>query len=477
MKLRDYQIKINDLTKEFLETDEQRGQVYAPTGAGKTVCFTELIKHVISQGKINIAVVHPRIALSKDQLSRFKRDFGTAVHFTSFHSGGRVRGDEAIGEITTLSAADVQRVIAQSDRPHITFSSYQSFNKLITAGLHFDLIICDEAHYLTENRYADVVAGFNADKVIFYTATPISHDFDETIMDESSFGGLIHAVEPKELIKHGYIVAPLVHVMECQTNRRSNKNRVDIIDVIGRSFVDQYRRVTAWGMPYHQMLVAARDVENDLTEVEDRLYDVLAYISDNTDLNSRDIDIYTISSNGAYRNGREVLGGRPQAIKDIKTSGRNVIVVHYDTLAEGIDIDTLSGCVIMRSLSKAKFIQTIGRCARPFAGDLGPNGAPRRGIYNVKRLIDDRAKPRCIVTIPVIDGVWIGNGNAADIAKAFIAAGYDDLSTYMPVVDEPTGKAGQDFRLSEDDAFLSQIRDHQVQERLNNLQDLLFGDI
>ena len=348
---------------------------------------------------------------------------------------------------------------------------------MITAGIHFDLIICDEAHYLTENRYADVVTGFNADKVIFYTATPITHDFNDGMMDESLFGKLIAEVEPKDLIKHGYIVAPLIHIMECQTNRRSEINRVDIVDVVGRAFVDQQRRVTAWGMPYHQMLVAARDVENDLTEVEDRLYDILSYISDNTELNARDIDIYTISSNGAYRNGREVAGGRPQAISDIKNSGRNVIVVHYDTLAEGIDIDTLSGCVIMRSLSKAKFIQTIGRCARPFKGDLGADGAPRRKIYNIKRLIDDRCKQRCIVTIPVIDGVWIGNGDATDIAEAFIAAGYEELSTYVPMVDDATGKSRQEFTLGEEDAFLSQIRDHQVQERLNNLQDLLFGDI
>ena len=57
MKLRSYQVKLNTPAKKFLSAKKnQRAQVYAPTGAGKTVCFNELIKYAISKGKTNIAI-------------------------------------------------------------------------------------------------------------------------------------------------------------------------------------------------------------------------------------------------------------------------------------------------------------------------------------------------------------------------------------------------------------------------------------
>lgn len=468
MKLRDYQIKINEKTREFMVSDQSRGQVYAPTGAGKTVCFTNLIQYAIEQGSTNIAVVHPRIALSQDQLKRLKRDLGTDVMFTSFHSGGHISGDETISEISTTNTDILKTIINQTDRPHVTLSSYQSFHKLVEDSVHFDLIVCDEAHYLVADQYREVVKNFDADKIIFYTATPIVNEAGG-MNDSELFGDIIASVLPSTLIRPGYIVAPIIHAMDCTSTKTSD--RADIVDIVSRAYVDQYRRVTGWGMPYHQMLVATRDVQNDIGEIESRLFEIKSYVSDNLGISGQDIDIYTISSNGSFRNGRPVIGGRESAIRDIKELGRNAIVCHCDTLAEGIDIDTLCGALMMRNMSVAKFIQTTGRCARPYKGDLSKSGAPKKSLYNVKKLLDKRSKPRCIITIPTVDGQCLGSLDAEKIARAFIAGGWGDLSTFVTSINDrfesPSSK--EEFELGSDDVFSAHIIDHQVRESLTDL--------
>lgn len=472
MKLRPYQVKLNKPAKKFLKARKgQRAQVYAPTGAGKTVCFNELIKYAIANGKRNIAILHPRIALSQDQLRRFQREFKDTVHTTSFHSGGYVINEGAIGGISTTSEADLVKIINQIDSPHVTFSSYHSFDKLL--NIKFDLVICDEAHYLVQDRFFEYLPNINADKILFYTATPITSEMENDYMkDFALFGDVIAQVEPRELIIPGYILAPLIHIMECSTNKQSDK--VDVIDVIARSYADQYRDITKRGMPFVQMLVASRGLE-DLREVENNLTTLWSKITAELGQGtlSAPVDVYTIDSTGSFRNGKPVPS-RDEALREIKESGKNVIVIHYDTLSEGIDIDTLTGAVIMRVMSKAKLIQTIGRCARPYVGDLDPvTYQPMKSLYDFENGIELRKKPRCIITFPVIDGRWIANNDGELISEAFIAGGYGDLLTYIKQSeDRPSGKPGTTLMEMSEDSLMATIQQHTVDRALEDLNKL-----
>lgn len=471
MKLRPYQIKLNNPAKKFLKSKQgQRAQVYAPTGAGKTVCFNELIKHAIASGKTNIAILHPRIALSQDQLRRFQREFKSTVHTTSFHSGGYVLNDGAIGGTSTTSEEDLVKILNQTTLPHVTFSSYHSFDKLL--NIKFDIVICDEAHYLTQDRFFEYLPNINADKILFYTATPITSEMEDDYMkDFSLFGPVIAEVEPKELIIPGYILAPLVHIMECRTSNAGNQ--VDVVDVVARAYADQYLDVTANNMPFVQMLVASRGLQ-DLRDLENNLSRLWQTI--NTQLGTgtltEPVVVYTIDSTGSFRNGKPVAD-RDTALREIKESGKNVIVAHYDTLSEGIDIDTLTGAVIMRVMSKAKLLQTIGRCARPYVGDLDSKYQPKKSLYNFDKGIDRRQKPRCIITFPVIDGKWIANDNGKGISEAFIAGGYDSLLTYIKKnEDSALGKARTPLLELEEDTLLSSIQDHHSHRALKDLHEI-----
>ena len=474
MKLRKYQTALNKPALKFLKAIKgNRAQVYAPTGSGKTVCFNELLKKAIQLGKVNICIVHPRIALSQDQLQRFRNEFGTRVRTASFHSGKHIAGESTVAEIGTLSKDALLSDIEQSKTilsvPHVTFTTYNSYSKLL--DIKFDIIIFDEAHYMVQDNFYSWIKDINADKILFYTATPITNELEDGyMMDFSLFGPIIASVLPKELIPLGYVVAPLVHRLEVSTNKRGDE--VDIIDIVARAYVEQWNEMTSFGMPYHQMLVAARGVNTDLREIEDRLDELWNKISILTQGRISQVDVYTVEADGSYKN-RIPQNSRSEALEEIKKSGKNCIIAHYDTLSEGIDIDTLSGVLLMRKMSKAKIIQMIGRCARPFIGDLNDKKEPRKEIFDLENGIDLRKKPRCIVTLPVIDGVWIANDNGTQVAEAFSLAGYEDLTTYLADKDDSAnGKKKTGFVIAEDDTVASAALNHKLVKELEQLKKI-----
>jgi superfamily II DNA or RNA helicase len=481
--LRDYQTRLNTATETFLiSEDGQRGQIYAPTGAGKTECFIALIKGAIARGVRNIAVLHPRLALSTDQLTRFKGDIGTDIMYSSFHSGAHVRGTETVREVVTTNVQELISVIETAStviaKPHLTFTTYDSYKKLVNAEVKFDLIICDEAHYLVQDQFSEYLADMNADKILFYTATPIRDDMEDSgMLNLDLFGPVIGQVTPSELIQQGYIVAPLVHMLDCTTNKKAEK--VDIVDVISISYVHQFKEVKTWGMTSHQMLVACRDVATDISEnINQRvreLRDAITSISNN-EIDGDTIDIYTVTSDAVYVNGSPFAGTRAQALATLKASGTNAIVAHYDTLSEGIDISTLNGVVIMREMSKAKLIQTIGRTARCDKSDLDDNFEPRKELFNLEKNIDTRKKRRGLVTFPIVDSKWVAGVTAKAVAEAFIAGGYGDLMDFMPKTEfKPTGKEkiGEDI---DEPSWMSDIISNKLERALEELDKLFIFD-
>lgn len=487
MTLRTYQVALNEPARNFLfdQTDVARAvaQVYAPTGAGKTVCFIELLIEAVERGMTNIAILHPRIALSQDQLKRFNRQFNNRVHFTSFHSGVHPQGDGQYGSRSTTNPAVLQSAIdgaAALDMPHFTFSSYHSFDKLINAGLQFDIVICDEAHYLVQDQFNGMVANIPANRVLFYTATPITNDLEGTTMDLDLFGPVIAQVAPKELIHSGYLIAPLVHLLAITADANG---KINPIDVIARAYVEQHQDVcegTYGTMPYAQMLVAARGVNGetaDIEFVENNLVALWDKIRELSGGKLHQVDVYTVAAdrhniNGICQNSRSDL------LDTLKNSNANAILIHYDTLSEGIDIDTLTGVVLMRSMNKAKILQTIGRCARPYVADLDPTREPRHELFDVVAGVDTRAKRRCIVTLPCINGEWMGRVDSTEIAQAFIDGGYDDLIDYIKphTEDQADGNKKNVVELPSDDKNpLSKAISHRMSRQLENIRNILVG--
>ena len=60
MKLRDYQIEVLDHLRTSLKQGAKAPLLVLPTGAGKTVIFSELAKDFVSQDKNVLILVHRR---------------------------------------------------------------------------------------------------------------------------------------------------------------------------------------------------------------------------------------------------------------------------------------------------------------------------------------------------------------------------------------------------------------------------------
>lgn len=428
-KLRDYQNKINVEVIKFLQDPTfQRGQVYSPTGSGKTECFGHTVHDLPSIiknfPKYNVAIVHPRIALSQEQLKRFKDMFGPKYRYTSFHSGSHVKGAEADLEINTTDPNKLLKIMIQEQRSHIVFSSYDSFDKI--ADIAFDLVIFDEGHNLTQPSYRSILENLKARKALFYTATPIVKELEEDMgmADLQLFGDVIVRVEPKTLFPRGYIVPPIVHILRVKTDGRGED--VDTVSIVAETFLHQQQEMAKYNMPYTQMLVASRGRE-DINLINEGLSTLWEKIGSN-------VPVYTVLAGEVKKNGKIHLQNNRMAVLDeIKQSNESCILVHYDTLAEGIDINSLTGACILRNMSKAKLLQTIGRCGRPLASDLNSDGEIED--------MNSRLKRCSVVTLPIVDGKHIGGLESKKIVDAFVEGGYAELTTYL---DDETKKTMSD---------------------------------
>lgn len=467
IQLKPHQLYINKLVTEFLvDPYTTRGQVYSPTGSGKTECFIQTINdlpNIFPNKKLNICIIHPRIALSNDQLKRFKQVFSSVFRYTSFHSGPHFRGEEVYQEVSTTDPEKLKYYIEQDNRSHITFCLYDSLAKI--ADMEFDLLIADEAHNLTKPDFSLNLDLMKAKKVLFYTATPINNrlldDDCKGMNNLERFGKIIAEVEPKELIQQGLVVAPLIHLFRGDTDKKGED--VNPLDVIAECFSYQQQQMLKYNNNIVQMLVVSRGLE-DHNYVEERLQQLWEKLGDN-------IPVYTVegNSNGVRKNGiRFRNNNRAALLEEIKQSNKSCIIMHYDTLAEGIDVNTISGACVMRQLSKYKLLQTIGRCGRPLKTDMNEN-------YDVISM-KGRKKPVSIITLPIIDSNWISGIYAKEVCDAFIAGGYGELSDFLTEEEQhKMAKKDNVLVLPDDvgnDMFLSNVINSKIECHVDKLKEL-----
>lgn len=118
-------------------------------------------------------------------------------------------------------------------------------------------------------------------------------------------------------------------------------------------------------------------------------------------LRADDVDVYAVASHedvGNDINGQKFK--RQDFLKRLKTDENNkdkkIIVLHYDTMAEGISINGFTGIMPLRTLSKSKFMQTFGRAARL---DKEDRKSMEDGLVKSDEL-DKLNKPYAYIIIP-----------------------------------------------------------------------------
>jgi hypothetical protein len=365
-----------------------RGQLIMPTGAGKTpTMICDAVRQFSKETPQTIVVVCPRILLA-EQLSAEFLEFITNAKVFHVHSG------ETHHESSTRPLAIRQWVESHQSSHKLIVTTYHSLSRLVDAEIDVDTIYMDEAHNSVQRHFFPAVEHFaaNANRAYFFTATrKTSVTVGKPGMnDVDVYGNIICSVSAPELIQGGYIVPPKVYAHKSKTAdecggcsyERDKHNLIDIINTYGMDKVLVVSKKT-------KDIVGLTTQTDFQLQMEEMGYDVL-HIS---------------SKFGAFINNQKV--DREVFFDTLNAYGKDVdkkfVVLHFDILAEGLNISCLNGVVFQRSTDYIKILQTVGRAVR-----LDPRDSKgiREGAIT-PGAVSTYSKSFGLVVTPVFDKVGI----------------------------------------------------------------------
>jgi hypothetical protein len=200
------------------------------------------------------------------------------------------------------------------------------------------------------------------------------------------YGEKIISIPAQELIDAGSIIPPRIHTYEAKTIRtKENAAYVDaenIIGILNEMDEDSVPKVLV-AAPSTRVIWDMFTESDLLQQLNDMGYAVL----------------HVTSKHGAYVNKKKV--SREQFFETMTEFGndpqKKFIVFHYSIMSEGISIQGLTHCIMLRNLPLIEMCQTIGRVIRVHKED-------RKAIQEGKMKAGEFAfyrKPFGTITIPV----------------------------------------------------------------------------
>lgn len=377
--------------------DDARGRFVMPTGAGKTLVESQILKHQFeTNAKTGIhLVLAPRIMLGNQLLSEYKGFLGKeAFRAMAFHSGEHTAEDGVKWkETATTSKQDILDAYTNAQKLNqqlVVFSTYHSCGKL--EGINFDTIIADEAQYCVAENFNESFRSLTGRVRLTFTATE-KHTASKNgfgLNNEELYGTRWFYISPDELIKRGRIVPPRLHIAHIETVDEATSIVSQVIEIAREQVA-----LTQQTLEFSKVLFAMSGTD-DVKTVEENIATICAEFPTH--------EVFTITSkSGALVNGKTVK--RKEFMSRLKTC-ENALIFHYDILSEGIDVDGITGVAVMRNMGLAKLLQTIGRAVR---------------LYKP----DPTKKPQAWISVPVINGNDDDKERVASIVRAVRNGGFD----------------------------------------------------
>lgn len=416
--------RLYDYQKEAVTTTlyNPKGIICMPTGVGKTYCQASIIANDIcmNPNQFRMYVVNaPRIMLSFQLLKEvygFLTFSGIEARYMFVHSGGKTDESELeniriqsnlegnnipfseIGSGTSIDGIRTMMFKAkEQDLPLIFFSTYNSAEKIEQARSIYrqplSMVLNDEAHYLVQEQFHDILRTLATPRCYFFTATTIytPSDTGRGMNNVELYGEILYSMIPREAIEIGKMVRPRLHIIKTDGVYTVDDYNRSLNLIISDTF-KQHEKVLKILNP--KILVSVKgtqDIKNFLNSPEYQ------------NLRNENVDIFAVASNDKI--GNDVNGEklrREDFLKKLKKYGtdksKRLIVLHYDILAEGIDISGFTGIMPLRTLNKSKFLQTFGRSARL---DKDDRIALENGKIKPNEL-DKMNKPYAYIMIPNI---------------------------------------------------------------------------
>jgi len=412
MELRIHQEEALDAIKKNNE-----GIIHLPTGTGKTnieaAAISRNINNSFEHNEIPVFVVMgPRIILCNQLYNVIKQtlfDDKKDCHYLIVHSGRTIDNVKRMWTTSMpfrqlKSTTSIKEIISEYEKaknekvPLIIFSTYDSSERIVDAGIPIYMTLCDEAQYLVSEEFnwiskeneQNSIKQFNSDRKYYFTATLKETFSDKGIgmNNNDLFGPIIYEKTPLEMIIAGEMLRPRLHFVDIE-NKNDEKifNKIDIdVNAIKDAFI-KHRMMCNNGAKL--LIVTGGSEDLNKYVIHPKMQKFLS-LRDN-------LKIFDISS--AYHpriNGNEV--SREKFLFELRNMDEkdDAIIFHIDILSEGIDVPGITGIMPMNMMTTGKFLQTLGRASRLQKDD-------RTNLYSgvLKYYeLDDFKKPYAWIIIP-----------------------------------------------------------------------------
>lgn len=322
MALRPYQLNAVKAVHKEWNSGNKNTLVVMPTGTGKTIVFSQIVKDQVAKGEKVLILAH-REELLKQAADKLKASSGMESALekaanTSIGSGL----DVVVGSVQTLRQK----------------SRLEKFSKD-----YFGTIIIDEAHHSAADSYKNILEYFNQAKVLGVTATPDRADM-KSLSDV--FDSLAFEYKLPEAINDGYL---------CKIRTKTIPLKVDISKV--HTLAGDFNP-NELGQALDLYLEAIADsIVKECKGRKTVIFTPLVRISQRLNglLKNRGID--TIEVNGSSKD-------RERILKDFE-NGKYDAMTNAMLLTEGWDCPSVDCIICLRpTKSRSLYAQIVGRGTR-----------------------------------------------------------------------------------------------------------------
>lgn len=355
MKLRDYQLAaINDILASW-DSGNIRTLLTVPTGGGKTVIASKLIEVIIGSGGRVLLFVN-RLELLSQTARTLQR---TGINPSIITS-----------DCIQIGSQKIYIAMQATLRNRLKRRQYSEYFQ------GFTHLIIDECHY-GDFRWVFSHEAFKNIKILGLTATPISAKKDMPLRD--IYQNIIEPVTVKDLIAEGSLVS---------ARHFSVKRDLSKLTVKGGEFTESSQEAVFAGKALYE------DVVNKYKEfcagrkcivfnTTQRMAVEMALAFNEAGIKSD----YLISGNDEHDG---VTDERRRRILEDFQNGDLMVISNTAILTAGFDAPICSAIILnYATMQRAKYVQCIGRGARPFSGkkdfvvvDIGENNY-RFGLFDM----------------------------------------------------------------------------------------------
>jgi len=320
MQLRDYQnLAISNVRKGF-QVKHRSVLLTLPTGAGKTVIFSEITKLAGLKGAKVLILVHRKELIDQagEKLTKANVKYGIIA---AGHKESKCN----------VQVASVQTLINRLNNPE-----------------QFDLIIIDEAHHAVASSWQKIFEFYKTALKLGVTATPmrmtgagLGEIFDKLIVGST----IPELVDKGYLAKHEVYAPPnklnldKIRTIRGDFSKKEVEDELDKVDIVGDA-VENYRRLGN-NKPAIAFCISVKHGQ---------------YVTNKFKQAGYTAELITGSMKSDDRN----------TLVDNFKRGKVQILVSIDVVSEGFDVEGCYVAILLRpTKSEGLYIQQVGRVLRP----------------------------------------------------------------------------------------------------------------